>query len=216
MLASMTAPPCDNDAPPVLCTYLLGRFEVKVGATAVTAWGGTKPQMLLKRLLVAHPTPVHAESLIATLWPDAMDICGARSGDSEELAYMHLYTTVSQLRRALQAAPHVAGSWVVATSGAYGLRPSGLMWVDMAAFEQLRREGQFVASQGDITAAQETYVKAAALYRGDLLADDPYADCAAPAHTTAGDADRHAHRLGTMGIYEGGLSRLYQLGRAGS
>jgi len=129
--------------------FLLGRFEVCRGDDVIprSAWKRRRPVELLTALALAPDHALHREELIDRMWPDKALDAGANN----------LYRTLHELRR-------VGGEKLVSTAQGM-VRLAEHTWVDVGAFER--------AAAG---ATRESLAKAVALYRGDLLPDDPYAE----------------------------------------
>lgn len=164
--AQGAAEPSAGAAQPDLRAYLFGRFELWVGHSLVTQWAGSKSKTLLKLLLAAHPAPLPAASLMATLW----------DGVDEELARQRLHTAISDLRRALRAVRPEAGALIVSQSGGYGLDPRATVWIDTAAFSRAQRAGLHYEQAGRPDEARAALQEAVALYRGEYLEEDVYDD----------------------------------------
>lgn len=151
---------------PDMRAYCLGRFEVWVGHTLVTQWASTKSKTLLKILLAAYPAMVPATSLMNILW----------GGVEEELARQRLHTAISDLRRALKAVRPDAGAFIVSQNGSYGLDERVTVWIDIAEFGRFQSAGVHYEQAGRFEEAKAALREAAALYRGEYLAEDLYED----------------------------------------
>jgi DNA-binding SARP family transcriptional activator len=161
---------CDGAEPYQLVACCLGSFAVWACGSPVCCWGGHKSKLLLKRLLVAHPRPVRAERLMVELWPG--DSESLRPQDREQLLRQRLHAAVSELRRALNSAHHDAGGWIVAHDGMYRVAPQARVWLDTLAFDRHWSSGQQRLRCGERAAAEHAFIRAAALYTGELLEDD--------------------------------------------
>ncbi|MGN6758231.1 MAG: AfsR/SARP family transcriptional regulator, partial [Thermomicrobiales bacterium] len=150
-----------EEAPPLLRIQLLGAFRVWIGAAAIpdTAWQRGRVASLLKLLALAREHELGRNELIGRLWPDRPAAAAANN----------LRVTAHTLRATLQRASPAPSSrgWLV--SDQHGLRLDGPVWTDVADFERAAQAGT------DADAVQ----RAIALYTGDLLPEDPYADWAA-------------------------------------
>jgi hypothetical protein len=135
----------------------LGGFALRRdGAEPPRGRAQRKPLELL-RLLVAHgERGATLGTLADALWPDA-------EGD---LAHHALETTVYRLR-------HILGDAAAVTlrAGRAALDPDRV-FVDAWAVERLATRAEALRSRGEDEEAARTAASAAALYRGDLLADD--------------------------------------------
>lgn len=150
-----------EEAPPLLRIQLLGAFRVWLGAAALpdAAWQRGRVASLLKLLALARGHELGRNELTGRLWPDRPAAAAANN----------LRVTAHTLRATLQRASPAPSSrgWLV--SDQHGLRLDGPVWTDVADFERAAQAGT------DADAVQ----RAIALYTGDLLPEDPYADWAA-------------------------------------
>jgi DNA-binding SARP family transcriptional activator len=129
--------------------YLLGRFAVEVAGRAIpaSAWRRRRPVELLTALALAPGRSLHREQLIDSLWPDKDLGAGANN----------LHRALHDLRRS-------AGLDMVRIDHGV-VRLVDTVWIDVAEFER-------ACSASD----PAQLAQALALYQGDLLPDDPYAD----------------------------------------
>jgi DNA-binding SARP family transcriptional activator len=156
----------DDEREPDLRAYCLGNFEVWLGHNLVTQWSGTKSKSLLKLMLAAFPSQVPATSLMDAMWP----------GVDEDLARQRLHTAISELRRVLRTAQPDAGSLIISQGGCYGLDPQARIWIDTVEFERARRASEQYGQIGRMDLAEEALRAAVALYRGEFLEEDIFAD----------------------------------------
>jgi DNA-binding SARP family transcriptional activator len=131
-------------------------------------WLQQRPGALLKYLVVERNRVVHAEEIAEALWPGA-----GRQSVNNVRHFMHA------LRQKLEPerARGTDSSFVVTVQGGYALERRRVR-VDADDFEQAAREGMAAAARGDTESALERLEQALALYRGDLLEDEPYAEWA--------------------------------------
>ncbi|MGH2405546.1 MAG: BTAD domain-containing putative transcriptional regulator [bacterium] len=151
---------------------MLGRFEVFRNDERVDdrAWKTQKVKALCKYLLLHRDRPVHQDQLIDLLWPDA----SARAGS------VNLKTAVKHLRQALE--PLLEGTrshFVRRDEETVRLVVPETCWIDVDEYDRLLAEARGYGAGGDITTAIGALEHAAALYRGDLLEEDLYAEWAA-------------------------------------
>jgi DNA-binding SARP family transcriptional activator len=153
----------DSRASPLLI-HLLGRFEVRVGATVVVdrSWGRSRAKTLLKRLALQSGRALHREQVLELLWPE-VDPTAAGNNLRKNLHY---------LRAAFAAGG--AGDPIVATADGV-LSLTDVAWVDVDAF---RAAGRAARSARDDPQAYEAALR---LYAGDLLPEDIYEDWTAAA-----------------------------------
>ena len=149
--------------PDPLRIQLLGRFEVYRGGAPISpaAWRGQKTRDLLKILLLARGRFLSKDQLCDWLWP----------GADPATAEANLRSTVSDLRKLLE--PDLKrgrdSAFILTRREGYAFDPSAPASVDLIEFERARQ----VKTRADLEAAL-------ALYRGDLLEEDPYAEWAIP------------------------------------
>jgi DNA-binding SARP family transcriptional activator len=125
--------------------------------------------------------------------------------------------------------PKTASAFVESRRGGYRLDPERV-WIDATEFEQLVSSGLAALLAGERDAALRRLERATDLYRGDFLADEPYADWAlaerdrlrelagralsalVELRLADGDLDlamRQARRLAEMEPYDSDVQRQY-------
>jgi DNA-binding SARP family transcriptional activator len=136
--------------------FLLGRFEVARGECTLpaAAWSRRKAAALLQRLALERR--LLKDQAIDFLWPDATLASGANN----------LYRTLHALRQTLNTAlgSDAADTTFAFEDGVLSLHNS--VWVDVEAFKELS------STPGKASHLQQ----ALALYQGELLPDERYAD----------------------------------------
>lgn len=142
-------------APPLQISTL-GRFEVRQGKQAVPekAWRQRRAGELFRLLLVSRGRSLNRDQIIDLLWPDKPP--GA--------ANTPFHQATSALRRALEPdlPEKFPSRYLVVEAGQVSLRLPPGSWLDYETFEQHCREAQ--------------WQQAVALYQGELLPEDRYAD----------------------------------------
>jgi len=155
-------------AEPQLRLFVLGRTCIMNGDEVLEGrWINNRAGHILKLLVAERHRSVFSDEIIATLWPPDS------SPDTRGVRYF-----VHELRDQLEpgGARNPPSSFVVATRGGYALDRRHV-WVDADIFEELVAEG--VAAAGfDDEAATELIRQGVEIYRGDFLADEPYAEWA--------------------------------------
>lgn len=140
---------------------MLGTFELLVDGTPrpPRRWFGRKPLLLVKALALQPHHRIHCDELQELLWP----------GASPRAARNTLYKTLHLARRGLEPglSPREPSRFLRLDGERLMLGPDAATRVDVDEFERLAGEGL----AGADTLALE---RARALYRGDLLIDDPY------------------------------------------
>ena len=145
---------------PKLTISTFGEFSVLRGEEAVSGFGGAKPLMLLKVLLIHGAKDVPKEVLMDALWPDAGETAGEKN----------LKINLHRLRKALEpfAVKEFGHIYLLQKAGRITLARD-LVTIDAAAFESLAEKGKALESSGDNAAAMECYTEAIRLYRGIIL-----------------------------------------------
>ncbi len=150
---------------------LLGPFEAARDDQQIpaVAWRTRQTQLVLKVLLDERGQVVSFDKLADLVWPDS----------DEPAARTSLRDSIRTIRRVLEPdllarAPsrHVQ----TGTLGYSFLRAGS--WVDVDDFETAGQAGAAAARRGDAEAAIQAYQEVAAIYRGDYISDDLYADWA--------------------------------------
>jgi DNA-binding SARP family transcriptional activator len=175
-------------------------------------WLQQRPGQLLKYLVCERNRVVPADVIAETLWPGT-----GRQGLGNVRYSMHA------LREKLE--PHrprgARSAFIVTVQGGYALDRRHVR-VDADDFDEAISQGLEAASRGDDEFAIERLKDALALYRGDFLADEPYADWALDErdrlHGLAGRALRAltkimlaCHDLGSAAEYLEQLAELEPL-----
>jgi DNA-binding SARP family transcriptional activator len=145
----------------------LGRLSVEVaGRSRDGDWLQQRPGQVFRFLLAARAAPQRSEAIAAALWPDR--------GPS---AVANVRYCVFKLREQLGDSPDPNGSLVAREAAGYRLDPRRLK-LDVDVFQRKAAAGIAAARRGEHDCGESLLEEALALYRGDFLADDPYADWA--------------------------------------
>ncbi len=145
---------------------LLGPLQVFLGDKALDtgAWRSRQTRTLFRVLAVHYGHVVTADQLLEILWPD----------DPPDVSRSRLHVRVSQLRRALN--PEDPSAYILTVEDGYTWNPAADTWFDTVAFEDHIRRAQEYLDDGRRGDGIAAYESARALYRGDLLEEDLYAD----------------------------------------
>ena len=206
--------PVDAEPSAHVDVVTLGRFVVVRDGEPVplAAWQSRKARDLLKLLISRFGRSVARDVVAEALWPDEATGSGNR-----------LSVALSTLRKVLD--PHKefpADHYVVADGASVRLRVEHVS-VDVARFLELAHKGETWAGRGDWARAEPLLVQAQAVYAGEFLEEDRYADwsvdCRERAHSAvlvvsrllaraaarrSDDevATRHLHRLLELDPYD--------------
>ncbi|MDQ4099643.1 MAG: winged helix-turn-helix domain-containing protein [Chloroflexota bacterium] len=159
--------PVADASPPTIRARLLGPVQITVGDRPVPdeAWPRRSARALLRLLLATPGHQLARDQVLDLLWPDA----------TPKTALTALYVALHALRRVLE--PDLrsgrASAYVEVAGDVIRLRPEAVGWVDVDAFD-IELRGAVGPDRRERLAA------ALALYAGDLLADEPYADWLVP------------------------------------
>jgi len=155
-----------------LCLRVLGSFEVMLDGVAIPedAWPRRKTKSLLKVLLTAPGDPFTVDQLIEAVLPEA-DVSRAAS---------NIRARVSELRKVLEPSLRRGSDsqYVKRIGEGYAFNPNSDSWLDSLQFEQQIAEGHQHADGSQWTRAVDSLKSASALYRGEFLVEDRYADWA--------------------------------------
>jgi DNA-binding SARP family transcriptional activator len=149
---------------------LLGPLQVWRGTTRVDeALTARLPRELLAYMLLERDRLVPAERLLEVFWPDLAPGPAANN----------LQGVVVKLRRVLEPGLRRGrdSSHLLTEGDGYRLLADGLR-VDLDEFEQSARTARAACRGGDLPAARTALERARDLYRGELVADLPYAEWA--------------------------------------
>lgn len=149
--------------PPDLQIYLLGAFRLIVKGVIVptAAWQKRKAKTLVQLLVLQPSREANREELIEKLFPEA----------DEKTASARFYRVLYAARRAVEPgrASYASSNFLVGDGQKIKLTAANGLWIDADEFEQRAREGLKTNDQNLLESA-------AGLYRGDLLADEPFED----------------------------------------
>jgi len=172
--------PGDTDSEAPLAVVTLGRFVVlRYGEPVpLAAWQSRKARDLFK-LLIARPGRSITRDLVTdSLWP------GEAAGAGNRLS-----VALSTLRKVLDPLKvFPADHFVMADGASLWLRVEHVS-TDLTHFLALAHQGETLAGRGDWPSAEPVLVRAQALYAGEFLEEDRYADwtvdCRERAHSAA-------------------------------
>jgi DNA-binding SARP family transcriptional activator len=145
----------------------LGPLSVTVGGRPRDGdWLQQRPGQVFRYLLASRASAQRSEAIASALWPDR--------GPS---AVANVRYCIFKLREQLADSGDLASSLVIRDAAGYrvDLRRVDL---DVDRFQEKTSAGIAAQRRGESDAAEPVLMEAMALYRGDFLGDDPYADWA--------------------------------------
>lgn len=165
------APPENSMAQPTLLIRSLGKFGVYHNGREIPL-GSSKKARAIFRYLSTHPQRRAAkDTLLELFWPD----------EEVEKATHKLHIAISTLRQAFSN-PDDTGlggeDLILFEDNLYSLNPAINVCLDADEFTDRCRSGERLQREGRTEKAAAEYEAALALYRGDFLPEDLYADWA--------------------------------------
>lgn len=152
---------------------VLGPMQLESGGAVLEGdWLSHRPGQVLKYLVAARGRPVTADELLSAFWPHNEN---APAATNVRQAVHALRDRMEPDRERQTASRYVAGR----RGGGYELI-GGTVVVDADVFTAAAETGLAALHDGDAARADVALSRAAALYRGDFLADEPDADWAQP------------------------------------
>ncbi len=139
-----------------------------MGDSAVTDWPGRKARLLLAYLAIERGRMVPKDVLIELFWPEARADRGANN----------LSIAIHHIRSTLSAVSPEASRAITVKQGLYGIDPARAE-VDLWHLQADLDHARHALERRDKDAVQRHLLNALALWRGDLLASDPYEEWAA-------------------------------------
>lgn len=181
------SPPASGGSELVAC--LLGPFRLFRAGRTLDSWAGSaKTGRVLCYLFAQRGRTVHREVLIDLFWQDA----------DPQQARRNLNQTIYIIRKATRT-HRDSPEYVLYQNDCYAINAHLGLWCDVDQFESRIGSGRSAERQKETTHAIAAYEQAIALYSGDYLEDQLYADWAA--------AERDRLRL----LYLDGLNHLADL-----
>jgi DNA-binding SARP family transcriptional activator len=147
----------------------LGPMRLEVGGAVLEGdWLSHRPGQVLKYLIAMRGHPVGSDELLEAFWPQP----GGSPAATNVRQAVHALRDRLEPGRARQApSRYVAGR----RGGGYELA-AGAVIVDADVFVAAEEVGLTALRDGDGARAEAALARAASLYRGDFLADEPDAD----------------------------------------
>ena len=145
----------------------LGRTAVSVGGQSRDGpWLQQRPGQVFRYLLASRAGARRSESIAGDLWPDR-----------GPAAVANVRYCIFKLREQLGERGDPATSAIVRDAGGYRIDARRLE-LDVDQFQRQAASGIAALRRGETGPAETALSEALELYRGDFLADDPYADWA--------------------------------------
>lgn len=159
----------DDVAPDTLVIRTFGRFQAAIGRRppiGPAQWGGRRPRLLLKSIVVHGLLDIPKDILIDDLWPESDPGAGNRN----------FKVTLHRLRKTLEPSlgRNRKSAYVELKDGRVSLNPERCR-VDMQAFLHLCKDVKRLAIGEESDRILELGRRVMALYRGDFLPEEPYA-----------------------------------------
>ena len=152
---------------------VLGPMQLEVGGAVLDGdWLSHRPGQVLKYLVATRGRPVAADELLRAFWPQTD---GTPAATNVRQAVHALRDRMEPDRERQAASRYVAGR----RGGGYELI-GGIVIVDADVFTAAAEAGLSALRDGDAARAESALARAAALYRGDFLADELDAEWALP------------------------------------
>jgi DNA-binding SARP family transcriptional activator len=150
----------------------LGLLQLEVGGAVLEGdWLSHRPGQVLKYLIARRGRPVASEELLQEFWPQPD---GAAPAATNVRQAVHALRDRLEPDRERQAPPR----YVVGRRGGGYELAAGLVLVDADVFAAAAEAGLTALRDGDARRAEAALGRAASLYRGDFLADEPDAEWA--------------------------------------
>jgi DNA-binding SARP family transcriptional activator len=145
----------------------LGPLSVRVGDEQLDGdWLQQQPGRVFRYLLVARSGAVRSEGIADALWPDR-----------GPAAVANVRYCIYKVRETLDSRPSSARSVILRNAGGYRIDPRRLV-LDVDLFQSRVLAGLRAYRGGDARSAEALLAEGLDAYRGDFLADDPYAEWA--------------------------------------
>ena len=196
-------------AGPSLRVRTLGRTRVLAPEGPLEgAWLRQRPGQLLKLLICNRHRITHTDEIAVAFWPES-----DRTGLQNVRHFVHALRSQLEPGRT----PRARSSFVIAHEGGYELDSSRIA-VDADEFETHAHAGLRALQRAEREAARASLEQAAALYEGDFLADEPYAEWALAERSRLHElASRTFSGLADLGLESGAAetatAHLYRLAR---
>lgn len=157
---------------------LLGSFRLSSGGTELNSTLPGQAATVLKYVLSQGKRHIPKDTLLELLWPEA----------EPDIASRRLRVVIHTLRRHLNALGPGGENLLLTLDNGYLLNPNLDLWTDVDEFERRRTGGWRMHRAGLMNGAYQEFEQAEALYRGDYVEDEPYAEWTVLRRETLRDA----------------------------
>jgi DNA-binding SARP family transcriptional activator len=163
--APMQAPAAVDDEASVRVN-LLGPFQIEVADRKLGPGVPGQVRTVLEYLVSQGRRPTPKDAILDLLWPDA----------DPNVANGRLRVVMHALRKSIPFRDFGIEELIVTSGNNFMLNPQVKLWIDVAQFERHWQNGWRLHRAGRDAEALAEYERAEALYVGDFLEDEPYAD----------------------------------------
>lgn len=188
---------------PELRIGALGRTSIEsVEGPIGGAWVDRRAGQILKFLVSRRGAVAHTDEIAEALWPEASPRVAGTVRH-----FVHVLRETLEPRREKRK----PSSFIVFANGGYSLDPNHVA-VDVDEFEAAVEDGLEALRRDQTDVAREQLGRATDLYRGDFIADEPYADWAlTPRELVRGHAVEAFRALAELDIAAGKLAEATRL-----
>lgn len=145
---------------------MLGPFQIEINGRKLGPGVPGQVRTVLEYLVSQGCRPTPKDALLDLLWPDA----------DPNIVNGRLRVVMHALRKSIPCKEIGIEELIVTSGNNFMLNPHVKLWVDVAQFERHWQSGWRLYRTGQDSQALSEYEQAEALYVGDFLEDEPYAD----------------------------------------
>ena len=160
------AQPLPYDAEYNVRVNLFGPFQLQIGDRKLPADVPGQVRTILKYLISNRKHLTRKDVIMDLFWPDA----------NPAVVSSRLRVLMHVLRKSVPSRQIGLREFIVTNDSNFAVNPEARLWVDVEEFEEHWQRGWRLARAGHTAEALAEYEQAEALYRGDYLEDELYAD----------------------------------------